>query len=244
MQLGSDRRRHEPGAASAIAGHDCDVLLAVDGEGHREALDGGGEPRLPQDLAGFDVERPEPSIEISGERDATGRGDDGGHEGGPLFVGPHFLHRLDVEGSQFADVAVRARHLVETPTCSAAAAAPFFLLDALGVDFETALAERNDDLVGTGVVTGRGPVMTAFRARTPLNPFAELLFENVAAIGGPARLRIESLPDILEHRFLVPDVLSGLPVQLPEDAVLADGEHEVLIVVVDEQTLEHDVEIQ
>src|SRR4030095_12481241 len=133
-------------------GHDRDVLFAVDAEGHGEALDGRREPRLPQDLARFDIECPEMSIEISGEHDATGRGDDGGHERRPLFVGPHFLHGPGVEGSQLADVAIGTWHLVETPARSAAASAPFFLLDALGVDFETALAERNDDLVGAGVM--------------------------------------------------------------------------------------------
>src|SRR4030095_3384281 len=159
--------------------------------------DGRREPRFPQDLARFDIECPEMPIEISGERDATGRGDDSGHERRPLFVGPHFFHGPDVEGSQLADIAVRARHLVETPARSAAASAPFFLLDALGVDFETALAERNDDLVGAGVMAGRGPIMTAFGARTALNPFAEALLENVAAIGGPAGLRIDTVPDVL-----------------------------------------------
>ena len=40
------------------------------------------------------------------------------------------------------------------------------------------------------------------------------------------------------------EVLAGLSIELPQDAVLADREQQVLVAVVDEHALEDDVEIE
>src|SRR5205823_12407856 len=132
------------------------------------------------------------------------------------------------------DVAVAARHLVEPPSGAAAAAAALLLLDFLSVHLETALAERDDQLVVRLVIRGRRPVVAALGARASLHPYAELLLEDVGAVGRPAGSRIAALPHVLEHRFLVPEILGGLAIELPQHAVLADREQPSLIVVVDE----------
>ncbi len=86
--------------------------------------------------------------------------------------------------------------------------------------------------------------MAAFRARASLDPFTESLLQDIRTIVRPAGLGIEPLPYVLKHGLLVVEVLARLPIQLPQDAVLADREQQVLVVVVDEHALEHDVEIQ
>ena len=59
-----------------------------------------------------------------------------------------------------------------------------------------------------------------------------------------AGVRIELVPDVLEDRFFVAEILAGLAIELPQHAVLADREHQLLIAGVDEHALEHDVEIE
>ena len=86
--------------------------------------------------------------------------------------------------------------------------------------------------------------MTALRARASLNPGSKLLFHDVVAVLWPAGLLVEGLPDVLEQRFLVAKILAGSTIELPQHAVLADGEQHVLIPIVDEHTLEDHVEIE
>src|SRR5439155_10226703 len=56
--------------------------------------------------------------------------------------------------------------------------------------------------------------------------------------------RIETVPYILKDRFLVADILAGLAVEFPQDAVFPDGKHELLTAGIHENAFEHDVEIQ
>src|SRR5439155_10735339 len=122
--------------------------------------------------------------------------------------------------------------------------AAFLLLDPLRADLEAALAERDDELIRSRVITRRRPVVAAFRARASWYPLCVRLLQHLGAVCRPAGPRIERLPHVLKHGFLVAEVLAGLPIELPEDAVLPDREQQVLVVVVDEHTLEHDIEIQ
>ena len=68
--------------------------------------------------------------------------------------------------------------------------------------------------------------------------------DDVGAIRRLAGLRIELVPDVLEDRLLVPEVLAGLAIELPQHAVLADGEDQVLPAGIDEHAFEHDVEVE
>src|SRR5215475_5671261 len=224
VQVRRDCRRHEARAAAAVAARDADVLLAVDAERDRKSLDRRPEPGLPQHLARLDVERPETAIEVAGKRHAPRCRNRRGHEGRALLIGPHLLHRADVERGELADVALGPRHLVEAPAGAAAAAAAFLLLDFLSAHLQAALTERDDQLVGRLVIRRRRPIVPAFGARASLHPDAELLLEDVSAIRRTARFRIEALPHVLENRFLVPEVLAGPPTELPQHAVLADRE--------------------
>src|SRR5688572_3996944 len=90
----------------------------------------------------------------------------------------------------------------------------------------------------------RLPVVTALSARARVDPLADLVVDDVGAIRRRAGLRIELLPDVLEDGFLVTEILAGLAIELPEHAVLADGEYQVLAGGVDEHALEHDVEVE
>src|SRR5207247_902289 len=179
MNVWRDGGRHETRAAAAVPGRHGDVLPAVDAERHREALDRRAEARLPQDLSRLHVKCAEHAIEIADEREAAGRRDRRRHERRALRVRPVLFQCADVEGAELADVAVAARHLVEPPSGAAAAAAAFLLLDFLRVHLETALAERDDQLVVRLVIRGRRPVVAALGARASLYPYAELLLEEI-----------------------------------------------------------------
>ena len=78
------------------------------------------------------------------------------------------------------------------------------------------------------VVAHRLPVVAAFGARAAVDPLADLVLDDVLPVARRAGLRVELLPDVLEDRFLVAEILAGLAIELPQDAVLADGEHQVL----------------
>src|SRR5690606_10793874 len=127
-----------------------------------------------------------------------------------------------------ADVAVAARHLVETPIGAAGAAAARPLLDRLRADRDARLTQRNDELTRRRVIARRLPVVPAFRARAAVDPIADFVLENVAPIARRARLAVEALPDVLEDRLDVAEVAAGPAIVLPEDAVLADG-HDPLL---------------
>ena len=94
------------------------------------------------------------------------------------------------------------------------------------------------------MIAHRLPVVSAFGARTGLNPLADLLLEDVAAISRLAGLRIDAGEDVLEDRLLEAEKLVRLAVELPEHAGLADGKHQLLAAAVDQHALEHFVEIQ
>src|SRR6185503_1851960 len=145
---------------------------------------------------------------------------------------------------QLPDLAVGSRHLEEAPCRTVAAAAPFLLVDLLPVDLQAALTERDDQLPGPGVIGGRGPVVAALRARASLDPLSELLLHDVEPVLRPAGLLVERAPDVLKQCLLVAEILARLPIELPQDAVLADGEQQVLVAIVHEHALEDDVEVQ
>ena len=105
-------------------------------------------------------------------------------------------------------------------------------------------AERNDELIGSRMIAHRLPVVSAFGARTRLNPFADLLLEDVAAIRWLSCLRIDAREDVLEDRFLKPEELVSLAVELPQDPGFADGKHQLLAAAVDQHALEDFIEIE
>src|SRR5690606_9860273 len=136
-----------PRAAAAETGRDRYVLTAIDGERDRKSLHRGREPRLPQGPAGPDVDRAKRAIQIADEGDASCRRQHRREERRPLLERPGLPHGVDVEGGQLADVAVRARHLVEAPIRAAGTPAAGGLRNRLRADREAALADRNDQLI-------------------------------------------------------------------------------------------------
>src|SRR5678815_2424179 len=86
--------------------------------------------------------------------------------------------------------------------------------------------------------------MSTGACRATIDGLPEIFMQNVVAVLRPARLWIKTLPDVLEDGFLVPEVLPGFAIELPEDAVLADGKDEISSTAVDQHALEHDIEIQ
>src|SRR5690606_28977194 len=143
-----------------------------------------------------------------------------------------------------ADVPVRAGHLVEASVGAARAAAARTLLDRLRADRDAALRQRNDHLPRRTVEAHRLPVVAALGARAAVDPLADLVLDDVLPVARPAGLAVEALPDVLEHRLHVIDVRSAGAIELPQDAVLADGEDELVVAGVDEHALEDDVEIE
>src|SRR5688572_854985 len=242
--FGDEGRRDEPRAAAAEAGRHGDVLPAIDGEGDREALHRRGELRLPEDASRPHVDRLERAIEIADERDAAGRRDHGRQERRPLLDRPELLHAVDVVRGELADVAVGPGHLVEAAIGAAGAAAAFFLLDPLRADRQAALAERDDQRVARAMVAHGLPVVAALGARAAVDPLADFGVDDVLPIARFARLGIELLPDVLEDRLLVSEILARLAIQLPQDAVLAGGEDEGLARGIDAHAFEYDVHVE
>ncbi len=74
------------------------------------------------------------------------------------------------------------------------------------------------------MIAHRLPVVPAFGARAGLNPDSGALFEDIVAIPDLAGLRIDLVEDVLEHRFVMAEILARLAVELPQNARLADGE--------------------
>ena len=68
--------------------------------------------------------------------------------------------------------------------------------------------------------------------------------DDVASIGGCAGRGVDRLEDVLENRLLVPEELPGLPIEFPEDTWLANREHQLAAVEVDQHALENFVEVE
>src|SRR5207244_1386104 len=100
------------------------------------------EPRLPQRVAGPDVERPERAIEIADEADTARRGDHAGEVRRSLLAAPDLFHRLHIVGGELADVAVGAGHLEEAAV-RARAAGTVREFQLAAVHLHARLTERN-----------------------------------------------------------------------------------------------------
>src|SRR4030095_5543285 len=127
---------------------------------------------------------------------------------------------------------------------SAHGVAAFLQLHFLSVHLQATLTEREDEPARGDVVAPGMAVLPHRRAGTRLYPLAGFLFTDVLAVARFARLRIEPLPNSLKDRFFMADVFSSLPVQFPQDTVLACGEDEVLAAVINKNAFEHNIEIQ
>src|SRR5262249_41810084 len=141
---------------------------------------------------------------------------------------PEFLHGAYIERGELTDIAVIAGHFIKPPCGSAGASAAFFQFEFLSVQFETALAERDDQAVGRLVIADRVPIMTARRTGTALNPLSRFLFENILPVSWGASDRIKFRPHVLKDRFFMAQIFSGFAVELPQHCILADGENEAL----------------
>src|SRR5438093_4398152 len=106
VDVGRNRSRHLSRAAASQTRRDRDVLLARDAERDREALNGGSEAGLPQNLPGLHVERAEVAIEIADKGHAAGGGQNSREKRRPLLIIPDLAERVDVVGGELADVTV------------------------------------------------------------------------------------------------------------------------------------------
>src|SRR5262245_37575429 len=88
------------------------------------------------------------------------------------------------------------------------------------------------------------PVVAAGAGRTGVDFLAQLFVKDVIPVSGSSGFRIEFRPDILEDGFGVTEISAGFPIELPQNAVLADGEYHTLSAGIDENTLEDDVQVQ
>ena len=115
-------------------------------------------------------------------------------------------------------------HLKEAPVRGGAARA-FLEIRLAPEHFHAGLAERNDELRRCRVIAHGLPVVPAFGRGTRLHPRFRTLLDDIVAVVHLARLLVDAVEDVLVHGFLVVKKLAGLAIQLPQDAVLADGEH-------------------
>src|SRR5688572_27225270 len=128
LDLRRDRPWDEARTSSAETGRHGHVLLAARGKRHREALHGRAEPRLPQHLAGLDVECAEVAVEVADEADVAGGCERSREKGGALLAAPDFLHRPHINGDKLPDVAVAPGHFKEA-SIGSGASGPGFLHD-------------------------------------------------------------------------------------------------------------------
>src|SRR5262245_2449612 len=71
------------------------------------------------------------------------------------------------------------------------------------------------------------PVMATLGAGTNLKPLANLLFQDVTAVGWFSRTCLDTGEEILVDRFLVTKKLAGFAIDFPQDSGLADGEQQL-----------------
>ena len=129
------------------------------------------------------------------------------------------------------------------PIARAAAGASLHFDLAAG-HLHATLAEGDDQLLGAGVIAHRHPVVAAFGTGAGAEPLADLLFQNIAAVGEFAGLAIDAGEDVLVDGFVEVEIFAGDAVEFPENAGLADAEDELLAVEIDEDTFEDFVEIE
>src|ERR1019366_1991083 len=169
-------------AATAKTRRNRHVLLAASTEGQRKPLHRCAEPRFPQRLAGLHVDRAEYTIHVADKRHAARCRQYRSHEWNVLADRPQFLERFHVIRRELTHVPVRAWGSIEPARSTARAAAAFFQVDLLRVHLLAAFGDRNDQLVGAGMVAHRMPVVAAFRRGATLDPLAHLLLHDVVAI--------------------------------------------------------------
>ena len=114
----------------------------------------------------------------------------------------------------------------------------------MSVQFVAALGERDDEQVAGRVIARGRPVVAALLAGTRLNPLIGLAVGDVVAIGRHSGLGIDVHEHVLQHGFFVIEKLAVAPVQLPQDAGLANRHDGLLRTVIDQHALEHLVQIK
>ena len=105
----------------------------------------------------------------------------------------------------------------------AAARAVFKLHFPVG-HLHAALSEGNNQQPSLRVVAHRLPAVPALHAGTHLGGPPQLLFDDVRPIRKLPGLWIDPAEDVLINGFVLGEKLSGLAVQLPQNAGLPDGE--------------------
>src|SRR2546427_4234051 len=207
--LPAEKVRDQPlleGRVDAPAGHDADVLSAVDGEGGRRRDDAGVRTELPQHLSGGRVEGAEVAvIRPAGEDEPAAGGQDPSpaHRVGEL-VTPRPLHSVDVPGLDLAEV-LRALVDGEADVGDVDARPPLsrdVLLDLAFHEPAVVVVGRDEEASHLGVVGGRRPVLAAPERRTEVGALTGL-WNPLRMVVGTAGLRV----DAPEHVLL--DVRSG-----------------------------------
>src|SRR5688572_17449989 len=88
------------------------------------------------------------------------------------------------------------------------------------------------------------PVVAAFRAGARAHPLAYLRVDDLWTVPRHARLEVDAVEDIVEHRLLERHELAARAIELPQDAGLADREHELARADVHEHALVHLVQVE
>ena len=181
----------------AHPGRHRDVLPAPGRVGDREAVAGLAEARLPESLAGVDVERPEVAIDVPDEGEPAGRRQHGRQEDGALLAVPDLLHRADVVCREPPQHAVRARHLVELDAGDPRPPPPLHQLDVTAGQRHAGLVQRIDDHPRLGAVPRRLPVVPAVQARAGIHRVVHAGVADVLPVVDAAGLHVDRLEDVL-----------------------------------------------
>src|SRR5207249_9792529 len=140
---------------------------------------------------------------------------------------PDFFYRFHVIGTELAHVAVRTGHLIKRSRRSAAIAVAFEVRRCRHHGLAR-LHERRNEQTGRGVITCRRPVVAAGARGARVHGFVRRFVDDVITIGWLSGLWIELCPDVLEYGFFVTEILTGFPIELPQDAVFPNREQPIL----------------
>src|SRR5262249_41523181 len=106
------------------------------------------------------------------------------------------------------------------------------------------LIQRRDQAAGLRTVARCRPVVSAEAAGTYGNESTELRIPDLLPVRDLPRLLVDFGIDVLVHGFHNIHVLARAAIELPQKPILADGQENGLVILVDQHTLEYLIEIQ
>ncbi len=161
----------------------------------------------------------DPTVEIPGEDEPARGRQRSRQERGRLLDAPDLVQGSHVVGGELSLCILLPGHFKPGPSGGVSSRA--LLQDDLpGHDLHAGLTQRDHESLGPRMVGSRVPVVSPGGGWADREPLIELYLPDVRAVREGSRLSIHRFEDVLKDRLRQIDVLAGLAIDLPEDAVL------------------------